>query len=447
MRVRLRGALVAKAYRLAQTGAVRAALRTSVASAWTRGAIWRRPRLSFASTWRDRIAERFDPLPSEDESAENQRPAAAQREPTTGRSAARKSRPRPGRVARGQADHAARRTAAEASAQPKGFEPGSRPRLQALASVRRQAGPILATRQQAAAEVARTGPPVGPVASIRRTTGAAELVKWLRSATAAASRKRQALQIQPNAASAPGMRNFPTPSAERTPAELGLKIAAGVAETLRRQAGTAIAESAWESTASSLAALWSKPLGGSEAAPELLRAALSGRASGPDVSPSRPGIDAGPPRRDGNGRDQATPRPSAHGESSATNPRRRPNRPDPAGPPPLPHDGALMLRPEIPNLHPTGLPTSDTMPAPDAAVGVVRGSRDSFSRVQPPQGAPSLPPLIPDRVSRPPSYGVGAVLLRQGARAEEADTEGMEALAERIRRIMCEDARRHGLNV
>ena len=58
------------------------------------------------------------------------------------------------------------------------------------------------------------------------------------------------------------------------------------------------------------------------------------------------------------------------------------------------------------------------MPAPDVVVSVIPGGERSHTRVFPPQGAASLPPLIPESITAPPAYGVGAVVLRQGAQAD-----------------------------
>ncbi len=447
MRVRLRGALIAKAHRLSQAGAVRAMLRTGLGAAWTRGAAWRRPHLAPTSAWRDQIAECFDDPAEPEQQGSGSRSTEEGKRPQAGTPGNRPVADQPAadgpgpsrrrRAGFGATAEAARRSAAIASAQRKGFEPGSRPRLEAMAdaggafrpsrsafepSSRPQAGgrsPVLAPRSH-------SGPAAVQMAA--RSTAAAALLTWLRATTAARHRR---------AAGAP----LPTPAP--TSAELGLRIASAAAANLRRQAGMTVAAGTWDSTATGLAILWNQPLAGAKASPELLRPAADAATGSAPTAP-KGGSDAVPPRREEQRQEAPLFMPDSSGPADSG---ARSKPVDPAGPPPQPHDGALMLRPETPNLHPTGVPTSETMPVPDAAVGVVRGSRDSFSRVQPPQGAPALPPLIPDRVTRPPSYGVGAVILRQGARTEEAETEGMEALAERIRRIMCEDARRHGLSV
>jgi hypothetical protein len=62
--------------------------------------------------------------------------------------------------------------------------------------------------------------------------------------------------------------------------------------------------------------------------------------------------------------------------------------------------------------------------------------------------ASSLPPILVPRSARHPESSVPAAMVRQSVRAGEIyHQESPEALAERIRRILQEEARRHGIDV
>lgn len=62
---------------------------------------------------------------------------------------------------------------------------------------------------------------------------------------------------------------------------------------------------------------------------------------------------------------------------------------------------------------------------------------------------PSLPPLAPAQQREALAFPAGAITMLQGARQENALTEpeDLGALAEKIRRILEEEARRHGIDV
>jgi len=70
-------------------------------------------------------------------------------------------------------------------------------------------------------------------------------------------------------------------------------------------------------------------------------------------------------------------------------------------------------------------------------------------RVAPPTIIPSLPPLIPPQVVNGPAPPVATTTARQGARQEEATAadDNLDVLAAKIKRILDEEARRHGIDV
>jgi hypothetical protein len=68
-------------------------------------------------------------------------------------------------------------------------------------------------------------------------------------------------------------------------------------------------------------------------------------------------------------------------------------------------------------------------------------------QIEPPTTAPQLPPLIPPQMVGMPVTPVAAATARHGARAEDAMDEDLDVLAARIKRILDEEARRHGIDV
>ena len=68
-------------------------------------------------------------------------------------------------------------------------------------------------------------------------------------------------------------------------------------------------------------------------------------------------------------------------------------------------------------------------------------------QIEPPTIAPQLPPLIPPQMVGMPVLPVAAATARRGARAEETADEDLDLLADRIKRILDEEARRHGIDV
>jgi hypothetical protein len=116
---------------------------------------------------------------------------------------------------------------------------------------------------------------------------------------------------------------------------------------------------------------------------------------------------------------------------------------------PTPTPAAFGDRAPVGPLRPLGLASPDSAPAPQVPVSVTSSPAGSASRVAPPTGAPSLPPLIPTAIVQPPALGVSAPSLRQATRPEDPDVEDDDhsALADRIRCILRGEARRHGLTL
>ena len=89
------------------------------------------------------------------------------------------------------------------------------------------------------------------------------------------------------------------------------------------------------------------------------------------------------------------------------------------------------------------------LPATASRTGDVTGEPESRARIVPPVVAPSLPPLLPSQGVSMPSPPVAAAIVRQGARREEtpAAEDDLNMLAAKIKRILDEEARRHGIDV
>jgi len=65
----------------------------------------------------------------------------------------------------------------------------------------------------------------------------------------------------------------------------------------------------------------------------------------------------------------------------------------------------------------------------------------------PPALATQLPPLVPPRLVGMPATAVASAKARQGAHDEATADEDLEVLAAKIKRILDDDARRHGIDV
>lgn len=104
-------------------------------------------------------------------------------------------------------------------------------------------------------------------------------------------------------------------------------------------------------------------------------------------------------------------------------------------------------RPDADPLRPVGLATPDSAPAPDGPVSAMPSIAGSVSRIAPPSGTPSLPPLVPRAISQPPALGLTGPALRHATRAEDPDVDLEETarLADRLRRLLRDEARRQGI--
>lgn len=71
------------------------------------------------------------------------------------------------------------------------------------------------------------------------------------------------------------------------------------------------------------------------------------------------------------------------------------------------------------------------------------------ARVAPPRVAPSLAPLLPSQRVEMPSPPIATAIVRQGARQEESlpAEDDLSELAAKVKRILDEEARRHGIDV
>ena len=94
-------------------------------------------------------------------------------------------------------------------------------------------------------------------------------------------------------------------------------------------------------------------------------------------------------------------------------------------------------------------PRSAPAPLPVAGWrGDVEGEWASSDRIAPPAAAPSLPHLLPPQGSYESAPALAAIITRQRARQEAAMSEDdLAGLAENIKRILDEEARRHGIDV
>jgi hypothetical protein len=112
----------------------------------------------------------------------------------------------------------------------------------------------------------------------------------------------------------------------------------------------------------------------------------------------------------------------------------------PHGPPPFGH-------PEAAPLQPAGLSSSASAPAPDVSLSVPLASTRSLNRIAPPLATPALPPLLPDVITQPPAWGLSGAAMRSATLPEDAALAGedLSELAEKVRRILQEDAVRHGV--
>ncbi|MFN8475296.1 MAG: hypothetical protein U0822_24145 [Anaerolineae bacterium] len=86
-------------------------------------------------------------------------------------------------------------------------------------------------------------------------------------------------------------------------------------------------------------------------------------------------------------------------------------------------------------------------PIAASATALPPPDQETTVRVVNPTLAPRLPFLMPSEPGGPPDLPIAAATARQGAMAEAAAEEDLEALAVKLKRILNEEARRHGIGV
>jgi hypothetical protein len=95
-------------------------------------------------------------------------------------------------------------------------------------------------------------------------------------------------------------------------------------------------------------------------------------------------------------------------------------------------------------------PTAGPLPRGDGASHVALGAHvaeEQIERIAPPSLAPQLPPLLPPRLMGMPTLAVASEIARQGALAEATAGDDLDTLAAKIKHILDEEARRHGIDV
>ena len=112
-----------------------------------------------------------------------------------------------------------------------------------------------------------------------------------------------------------------------------------------------------------------------------------------------------------------------------------------------PEMGAGLAPPSSRWLETAAIPK--TMPAPTAPAAAQPAAAQPSAPQPLAPAPPSLPPLAPAQQREALAFPAGAITVLQGARQESALTEpeDLGALAEKIRRILEEEARRHGIDV
>jgi hypothetical protein len=111
-------------------------------------------------------------------------------------------------------------------------------------------------------------------------------------------------------------------------------------------------------------------------------------------------------------------------------------------------DQGHLLSPQTVSSRPAGVWAGSPSLATDST-GNPDGQREAPVRIAPPREAPVLPSLRPPRRVNEPISPLAAAIIKQEARqVEEAtDEEDLTALSTKIKRILDEEARRHGIDV
>ncbi len=157
------------------------------------------------------------------------------------------------------------------------------------------------------------------------------------------------------------------------------------------------------------------------------------------------------PSDDGEGPGSESPRGLETGRSRAT---RSGVQPATSASQPARLDGAMGPGDGIANRETGPGPIPVPVPAEGSPVGApqagTNGPGEGSTRLAPPVVASSLAPLLPPQMAGMPPAPVATVAARPGARPEEAPAvpdEDLGRLADRIKRILDEEARRHGIDV
>ncbi len=185
---------------------------------------------------------------------------------------------------------------------------------------------------------------------------------------------------------------------------------------------------------------WSTPLDGTTVSGGLLEQIMAGEPSATKAGRSIEQIVAGKPGATKAGKPGQLPEPASHSTSGAT------QQPE--------ESPAIGVRRTIwsPSHEQDHAPPPD--PFDDLSGHAPRdteANRAGVERIAPPALAPSLPPLSP--LTPAPQTAASGVLplasetARQGAREEATPAEDLDALAAKIKFILDEQARRHGIDV
>ncbi|MEZ5401860.1 MAG: hypothetical protein R2729_19455 [Bryobacteraceae bacterium] len=131
----------------------------------------------------------------------------------------------------------------------------------------------------------------------------------------------------------------------------------------------------------------------------------------------------------------------ASGAAPASSPTAAPASAPTSAPPAPPNEPAP--------LHPIGVATRATSPSPDMQINAAADVAGSVTRIAPPLGVPSPPPLVPQKIATPPAVGLAAPLTRLATLPEDPETqeEDLGALASQIQEILRREARRHGISL
>ena len=114
---------------------------------------------------------------------------------------------------------------------------------------------------------------------------------------------------------------------------------------------------------------------------------------------------------------------------------------------------AVAVQRQLPNA-PTPKPAQGWMTPEAAELSTAEApTREATTAIAPPTLATQLPPLLPPRQIHQPSLPVASITAQQGGQQSSlqattrADGEALEELATKIKQILDEEARRHGIDI